>query len=307
MKKITYSVVIPVYNSAPILPRLLADLDKYFSKKRSSHEFIFVNDGSKDDSWKILQKLKKNRSDIMAIDLMKNYGQHSAVFCGFQLSSGKFVITMDDDLQNPPKEIDLLTKKMQEGYDVVFGSFKQKMHGPIRGVGSKLIGWLNHRLFGKPKDLVLTNFRIIRREVIDAVCQFQTTAPYIPGLILMSADRFANVTVEHKLRSHGKSQYTWKVISKLVWRILINYSALPIRLLCAVSAGVAVISLALGSYYLVKSLMVGTIVRGWTTLVVLLSFYQGLSFLILAVFGEYMVRMVNDVSGQKAYRIRKRL
>ena len=86
---------------------------------------------------------------------------HSAVFCGLQHARGDFVITMDDDLQNPPEELIHLVRKAEEGHDVVFGAFHQKMHGPFRRLGSRVVSWLNVNLFNKPRDLVLTNFRII--------------------------------------------------------------------------------------------------------------------------------------------------
>lgn len=301
-----YSVVVPVYRSAPILPKLVARLDAFFAEHQLRHEYIFVNDGSPDQSWQVLERLQTGRDDMVVVDLLRNYGQHSAVFCGLQQSTGDFVITIDDDLQNPPEEMIHLIRKVHEGYDVVFGEFHQKMHGLTRRLGSKLVSWLNFRLFNKPRDLVLTNVRILRREVVDAVCAFNTTFPYIPGLVLMSAKTFANVPVEHHPREIGTSNYTLRVIAKLVWRIVFNYSAFPMRLLCGIGGVTALGSFLLGSYYLVHSLIVGSRVPGWTTLVVLLSFYQGMMLLIFAAIGEYLVRISNDVSGQRAYRIRKK-
>lgn len=301
-----YSIVIPVYRSAGVLPQLVERLDRFFAAHALRHEYVFVNDGSPDDSWATLERIAAGREEIVVIDLMRNYGQHSAVFCGLQHASGDFVITMDDDLQNPPEELIHLIDKMREGYDVVFGQFQQKMHGPVRKLGSKLVGWLNTRLFRKPPDLVLSNFRILSREVVDAVCDVNTTFPYIPGLILMSGRRFANVPVEHHPRVEGQSNYGVRAIASLVWRIVFNYSAFPLRLLCGIGFVTALLSFGLGLFYLVRGLLYGTQTPGWPTLVVLLSFYQGLILIIFAAVGEYLVRIVNDVSGQRAYRICKK-
>ena len=244
---------------------------------------------------------------MVLIDLMRNYGQHSAVFCGLQHATGDFAITMDDDLQNPPEELIHLIRKADEGYDAVFGLFHVKMHHPVRRLGSHVVGWLNTRLFGKPADLVLSNFRILRREVIDAMCEVRTTFPYIPGLILNAGRDFANVPVAHHPRASGESNYGLRAIARLIWRIVFNYSAFPLRLLCGVGMVMACMSFLLGAYYLVRALVFGTATPGWPTLIVLISFYQGLMLVIFAAVGEYLVRIVNDVSQARAYRIRRKL
>ncbi|MBX7168561.1 MAG: glycosyltransferase family 2 protein [Pirellulales bacterium] len=302
-----YSIVIPVYRSAPLLPKLVERLDAFFAQHPYSHEYIFVNDGSPDESWQVLERLKQGRDELVIIDLLRNYGQHSAVFCGLQQSRGDWVITMDDDLQNPPEELIHLIRKADEGADAVFGQFHQKMHGTFRLLGSKLVGWLNYKLFNKPKTLVLTNFRCLRREVVDAMCQVNTTFPYIPGLVLLSAKTFANVPVAHHARPVGTSNYNLSTIARLVWRIVFNYSSFPLRLLCGIGLATSLFSFLLGAFFLIRSFFVKTQTPGWPSLVVLMSFYQGIVLIIFAAVGEYLVRIVNDVSGQKSYRIRKRL
>ncbi len=302
-----YSVVIPVYRSANILPRTLERLDAFFDKHPMRHEIIFINDGSPDNSWPVLEKIKGDRDDVVIIDLLRNSGQHSAMMCGLEHACGDFVITMDDDLQNPPEQIIHLIEKINEGHDVVFGEFPQKMHGLTRMLGSKVIGWLNTKLFKKPPGLVLTNFRIIRRDIVDAVCEFNTSFPYLPGLLLMSGKTFANIRTEHHARAEGKSNYSTRVIAALIWRILFNYSAFPLRVLCGVGVVMAVASFVLGAFYLIRALNKDSAAPGWPTLVVLLSFYQGLTLILLGALGEYVVRVVNDVSGRKAYRVRKKL
>ena len=297
------SVVIPVYNSDSVLPRLANELDEQLSGR--DFEVVFVNDGSTDDSWNVLQRLAADRSHFIAVDLMKNYGQHSALFCGFQLARGDFIITMDDDLQNPPSEIPLLIGRIEEGYDVVFGRFRQKQHGLIRKLGSKTVSWLNRRLFRKPPDLALTNFRIIRREIIDAVCETRTSFPYIPGLLLLTAKTFANVDVEHHPRRSGQSNYGVTTIAALIWRIIFNYSALPLRWACIGGIAVSVVSFLLGAYYLVRAVLSGSVSPGFPTLVCLLAFCNGVTLLVLALLSEYVVRLVNEVSGIPAYRIRR--
>ena len=197
------SIVIPVYRSARILPKTLKRLDQFFVDHPRTHEFIFVNDGSPDDSWHVLETLKGKREDVIIIDLMRNFGQHSAMLCGLEHSRGDFVVTMDDDLQNPPEEIIRLIDKISEGYDVVFGHFHQKMHGPVRRLGSRIVSWLNLKLFEKPPDLVLTTFRIIRREIVEAVCEINTstlakTYPQIAATLVEPSATMINAAAIHR-------------------------------------------------------------------------------------------------------------
>jgi glycosyltransferase involved in cell wall biosynthesis len=240
-------------------------------------------------------------------DLLKNYGQHSANFCGFQHATGDYLITMDDDLQNPPEEIEKLISKIHDGhgYDVVFGQFREKMHASHRRIGSKIIGYMNRKIFAKPKDLVLSNFRIIRRDVVERICSYQTGYPYIPGLVLMFCSKPANIIVEHHQRKFGKSGYNWIKIGQLVLRILFNYSSFPLRFVTGFGFFLSMLCFFLAAFYLIKAIVSGTSVPGWTTVVVLLAFFNGMSLLVLGMLGEYLVRLINQTSRGATYYVKE--
>ena len=300
-----YSVVIPVYNSSPIVGNTIDGTVSFFEERRLDYEIILVNDGSLDNSWDVIRKKAEENPNIIAINLLRNYGQHNANFCGFLHSSGDYVITMDDDLQNPPEEIIHLISKAHEGYDLVIGRFKEKKHSFYRRVGSILVGAINRRIFHKDKDLVLTNFRIIRRDVVERVCAYKTSYPYIPGLTLMFSNNRANVRVEHREREAGKSSYNLASILKLVFTILFNYSSYPLRLVGGIGIVVSAFSFFLGMFYLGIALFRGTRTPGWTTIVVLLSFSNGLLILILSMIGEYVVRVLNQISSSESFHIKE--
>ena len=272
-----YTVVIPVYKSANIVGDTIEQTVAFFENHSLDYELILVNDGSPDDSWQILRQKAQSNPHIIAINFLRNYGQHTAIFCGLQQSTGDYVITMDDDLQNPPEEIIHLIEKSKEGYDLIFGQFRVKHHAGYRRLGTLVVGAVNERIFQKPEDLVLSNFRMIRRDVVDRMCNYQTGYPYIPGLALMFSANPANVMVEHKPRPVGKSNYNWLKIGELVMRILFNYSSYPLRLVSFIGGMIAVLSFLLGIYFLVKALFFGTSVQGWASVVVLLSFFNGYS------------------------------
>jgi glycosyltransferase involved in cell wall biosynthesis len=300
-----YSVVIPVYNSAPIVGDTVDQAVAFFEEHGYDYEMVVVNDGSRDGSWAVLKEKATANPHIQAIDLLHNYGQHTALLCGLKHTTGDYVITLDDDLQNPPSEIACLTQAAEAGHDVVFGRFRQKQHAAYRRLGSRLIGLLNTKIFHKPAHLVLSNFRIIRRDVVDRVCAYHTAYPYIPGLLLMFSSNPGNVWVEHRSRPVGQSNYNWLKIAELVMRILFNYSSFPLRLASAVGAVVAVISSLLGFSYLIRALVVGFAVPGWATLVVMLAFFNGLLIMMMSMLGEYIVRLLNQSSSAESYHIRE--
>ncbi|MHC4706189.1 MAG: glycosyltransferase family 2 protein [Planctomycetota bacterium] len=304
-KVMKYSIVIPVYNSADIVATTIDRTVAVFERNKWDYELILVNDKSRDSSWDIVTQKALANPNIVAIDLLRNYGQHTANFCGFQHATGDYVITLDDDLQNPPEEILQLINKAQEGHDVVMGRFREKKHAAYRRWGSRLIRFVNRRVFLPHEGLVLSNFRIIRRDVVDRICAYKTAYPYITGLVLMFASNPVNVLVEHEERPVGRSNYTVRVIIQLVMRILFNYSSYPLRVVALAGLIIAALSFLLGTWYLAEGIFTRVPVPGWTTLVVLVSFFNGVTLLVLAMLGEYLIRLVNQTSVGAPYYIRK--
>lgn len=298
-----YSVVIPVFNSSKIVSDTVSSVRSFFIKHGHSFEVILVNDGSKDDSWSVISQLAKEYDEVKAINLLKNYGQHSANLCGFREAAGDYVITMDDDLQNPPDEIAKLIDASLEGYDLIIGKFESKQHSSFRRVGSRFVGWLNRKVFEVEDDLVLSNFRMIRRDVVDRVCKESSVSPYIPGLVLKHSSNRSNVLVKHSARAVGESNYTLRKILRLVFTILFNHSTIPLRYSAGFGFVVSGASFALGIFYLLSALFEGAAVPGWATLVVLISFFNGILILLLSIIGEYIVRALRETSNHGSYEV----
>jgi len=301
----TYSVVIPVYNSAGIVGTTLEQTVRFFEERGLSYEIVAVNDGSRDNSWDVLREAALKNPRITAINLLRNYGQHHANMCGFTHAAGEWIVTLDDDMQNPPEEMGHLIEAAKPGHDLVIGRFKEKRHPFYRRLGTRLIRAVNRRIFGSPRELVLTNFRLIRRDVVDRILGYRTSYPYVPGLALMFATSPVNAWVEHRERTVGKTNYGLYKIVKLVATILFNYSSYPLRLVAAVGMGIAAMSFALGAWYVGLAFVREAEVPGWTTLVVLLSFFNGMVILILSMMGEYVVRMLNQISSSESFHVRE--
>jgi glycosyltransferase involved in cell wall biosynthesis len=304
MRAALYSVVIPVFNSADIVGDTIDRTVAFFREHGLTFEIVCVNDGSRDDSWQVLEAKAAQHREIVPINLLRNYGQHNANLCGFRHARGDWVVTIDDDLQNPPEEILKLLVEADAGdRDVVFGRFERKRAASHRRLGSQVIGMINRRVFGQPRDLVVSNFRLLRRDVVDRICADRSAFPYITGLALLYSRNRGNTTVRHAPRATGHSNYNFLRIARLVLTILFSYSAFPLRLSAVLGAVVALVAFATGAVYLVAGLMGATRVQGWTSLIVLLSFFNGVTILMLSMLGEYIVRTLNQTSSREPYHV----
>ena len=299
-----YSIVVPVYNSVALVGQTVDRIVEVFERAGLTYELILVNDGSRDGSWDVIADKARQNSSIVALDLLKNYGQHNANLAGFRESTGDYVITMDDDLQNPPDQaLLLIDEALMGGRDVVFGKFERKQAAGYRRLGSKAISMINHRVFHQPTDLVVSNFRVLRRDVVDRICASRTSEPYITGQALMYSSNRANVTVRHEPRAVGGSSYNAVRIARLVLTILFSYSIFPLRLAAIGGFVMAGVSFVLGAGYLIHGMVANTDVPGWTTIVVLLAVFNGFTIALLSMLGEYVVRTLNAVSAQETYHI----
>jgi glycosyltransferase involved in cell wall biosynthesis len=299
----TYSVVVPVYNSEALVGETVDRIVAEFERQRLSYELILVNDGSSDRSWQVIADKARQYPHLVALNLLRNYGQHNANLAGLRESTGDYVITMDDDLQNPPDQVRLLIDEAMNGRDVVFGDFEVKQAPAYRRLGSEAIAMINRRVFGQPADLAVTNFRLLRRDVVERICASRTAYPYITGQALLYSSNRSNVPVRHDPRQVGQSHYGLVRITRLVLTILFSYSLFPLRLAAVAGFAVSLVSFALGAIYLVHGLVADSKVPGWTTLVVLLSVFSGVTIALLSMLGEYVVRTLNTVSALETYHV----
>ena len=298
------SIIIPVYNSEKIIRKTV---DEIFDSLGNQYQFeiLLINDGSTDDSGKVIHQIASERQNVTAVSLLKNYGQHTAIFCGIKMAKGDYIVNMDDDLQNPPSELGKMIDEIKKGYDLVFAKFYKKKHKAYRNWGSKLINGINKRLFKVPDTITISNFRIFTKEVGQRVSEINTTFPYIPGMLMLNAATIGNVYTEHHARFEGKSNYNFSRIAKLVFRLLFNFSNLPLYTMTVLGVIISAIAFIFGFVMILKALIIGSEVKGWTSLIVIVSFFSGFIILFLGVIGEYIVRMMNQMMQVQPFQIRK--
>lgn len=303
-----YSVVVPVYNSERSLDELYARVRKTFEQEvREEFELVLVDDSSGDNSFAVMEGLRKADPRVKIIQLSKNYGQHCALLCGMNYSKGDFVITMDDDLQHPPEEIPKLINEInsRDDLDVVIGAYDSKKHGMIRNLGTYMSHLVTARVFGNDRNLKLTSFRIMRRFIVENLLQMRVSYPRIGHLLLLVSNRIGNVTVEHDKRQYGKSGYSFKRLVKDFFYNISNNTALPLIFLRNIGLFSFVLSGCLGLYYMIRYFVVGISIEGWTTIILVLLFFSGLTLLGLGIVGEYLYRVLEETKKLPNYMVRK--
>ena len=303
-----YSVVVPVYNSEKTLEELYQRLCHMFDETlRLGFELVLVDDSSKDHSYEKMQELHRRDKRVKIIQLSRNYGQHSALLCGFHYAQGDAVITMDDDLQHPPEEIPKLIRMLEEHpeLDVVIGKYASKKHLPVRTFGTYLMNRVSSSIFHKDPNLQLTSFRIMRKFIVEALLGLHVDFPRIGHLLLLVSNRIGNVQVEHDSRKYGKSGYTFKRLVRDFFGNILTNSSFPLVVVRNIGILSFIVSVFLGFYYFFRYLIYGVSIQGWTTLVLLMLSYSGLILLAIGIVGEYLMRILKETKKMPNYTVRQ--
>ncbi|GAB3644092.1 glycosyltransferase family 2 protein [Spirosoma arcticum] len=294
------SVVIPVYNSeqtiGPLVERLQVCL------RGRSFEILLVNDGSRDRSEQVCQRLADAHASVQFISLRRNFGEFNAVLCGLSHTQADYVVIIDDDFQNPPESILTLLETAETGqFDVVYSRYAAKRHHWFRNGGSWLVNALTTYSLGKPRTLYLSSFKLIQRDVVDEITRYTGPYPYIDGLIFRVTRNIGSVEVPHNARTEGRSNYTLRKLIALFLNVFIGYSLWPIRVFTVVGACLFAVGLLAGLGLLIGGLVRAFVVPGWGLVLWAIGTGLGLQLLFLGVLGEYLGKLFMAHSGLPPY------
>jgi glycosyltransferase involved in cell wall biosynthesis len=284
------SIVIPVYNGAKSIAELVHALETL--EIEGGHEIVLVNDGSPDDSLAVCRRLlAEARVPITLVDLARNFGEHNAIMTGLRHTRGAYVVTMDDDLQNPPSEVRrLLEHARASGKDVVYTRYAVKQHAYWRNLGSRFANWVADVLMEKPKGLYLSSFRCMSAFLVEQVTRYEGPFPYVDGLIMQATQAIDTIEVEHLPRAAGRSNYTLKRLVRLWLNIFVNFSVMPLHLSTIAGFALSVIGL-IGVVSVVLEALFFEPPQGWASLMAATLLLSGVQLLILGILGEYMGRL----------------
>ena len=281
---------------------------RVLSAMERTFEIILVDDGSNDRSWDLLTELhEKYPENLRALQFNRNFGQHQAIFAGFQAARGQVMVTLDADLQNPPEEIPRLVAKLEDGYDTVGGWRENRRDSIFRKLPSHLVNVVMSKVTGVHLRDYGCMLRAYRREVIDSINQCQESSSFIPALANLYSRKVAEIPVGHAERQRGQSKYSLFKLLRLNFDLMTGFSNLPIHAVGFMGVAIAFLGLLFGFLLFLRRLFVGPEVEGVFTLFAILFVFVGLNTLGLALIGEYVGRIYREVRGRPRYVIRQTL
>ncbi|MDC0944929.1 glycosyltransferase [Candidatus Pelagibacter sp.] len=302
------SIIIPTYKGEKSLSLLIEILIKNFP----DFEIVIVNDRSPDNTDLICKELIKKfeKFSIIYLRLAKNFGEHSAVLAGLSECRGDIAVVIDDDFQHPISEIKKIVNYTKNNdFDVVYTKFKKKKHSLIRNLGSMINDKTTNYLLKKPKNLYLSSFKSIKRNIINELIKSKSSEPYIDAIIIKSTSNIGQVLTDHFERDekYGKSSYNFKKLISLYLSIFFGYSTAPLRILLVSGVIIFLISLFFSFYIFIEKIINPSLPIGYTSLIIITSLFGGLNFIFIGLIGEYLGKIMNNSNQVLPYLIEKKI
>jgi glycosyltransferase involved in cell wall biosynthesis len=299
------SIIIPTYKGEKSIKLLCDEIIKKFNF--TNFEIVIVDDNSPDNTKQIcLDMIDQYHDDILYIKLTKNFGEHNAVFAGLKYCKGDWAIIIDDDFQNPISEAVKLTNyALQNSYDIIYSNYKSKKHSIFRNFASKLNDISASIFLKKPKNLYLSSFKIIKKNIIEKILQYNGPSPYIDGLILSVTSNISYIDTEHHERDvkFGKSSYNIVKLLKLYIDVISSFSTRPLRICSIIGLITTIIAVIFGIIIIFEKIYHPNLPSGYPSLIVAIIFFSGIQLIFLGLIGEYIGKILKNVNNNKPYYI----
>ena len=294
-----YSIIIPVYKSTKSLEVIASEVNELQKGMEYNFEIIFVNDSPFYlDTDTTLRNLEKEYENVRVFTMRRNLGQQFAVLCGMKQAKGDYIMTMDDDLQHPVKEIPKLISSFHDNpnLEAIFAvpNFKERRHDLWRNVGSYFINKVDTIFLKKPKGLYKSSFRIMTVSLTQAIVNNYNAMPAVSSLIIYTTDKIKNIEIEHNSRQYGKSNFTLRKLINHSLNNLLHYSSAPLKALGLAGVLVFIGSVLFIIYIILKKIIIGTDFPGYASTVSLISFFGGLNLFGIGLLGEYLIRVLRE-------------
>jgi len=294
------SIVVPVYGGSAALPELSRRLDTTMRAAGLDYEVILVDDRGQADAWNAIRAVAAQYPHVRGLRLGRNFGQHAATICGIAYARGKWIVTMDDDLEHPPESVPSLLAAGDDDHPLVYGVFEQRTHAAYRNLSSELMRRMLKRAFPDLNE-DYCSFRVIHAPLAKQLDRFGLNRPYIDGMLSWLTSSTRSVSVPHEQRQHGESTYTMRKLLSHAANIFITFSYLPLRIATFGGAGLASLSF-LYLLYVIYGRLTGVVTDpGYASLMSVILFACGVQLLILGVVGEYVGRLMGATFRRPVY------
>ena len=302
---LSVSVVVPVYNAEATLGELVRRLEPVLEGVASEYEILLVNDASRDRSWPAVRELSARNPRIRGIDLMRNYGQHNALLCGIRSARYSVIVTLDDDLQNPPEEIPKLLLKLSGVADVVYGCPEREQHGLWRNLASRVTKIALQSTLGADTARRVSAFRAFRTGLREAFANYRGPFVSIDTLLAWGTSRFDSVSVKHDVRKDGISNYTFMKLATHALNMMTGFTVLPLQIASYVGFAFTLFGIGVLAFVLTRYLLHGATVAGFPFLASVIAIFSGAQLFALGVIGEYLSRMHFRIMDRPPYAVRE--
>ena len=302
--KITFAI--PCYGSESTIVSVVDELQEIMKDlPEYSYEIIMVSDASPDNVFKVIQQLcEADPEHCRGGELAKNFGQHAALMAAYRMASGDYILSLDDDGQAPVEAVPQMINALRDN-DLVFGAYAHKRHNVFRNLGSKINDWMAELLLGKPKKLRVTSFFAMRRFVMDEILKYDNAYPYLLGLLLRTTKNIANIPVNHRPRTEGRSGYTFRKLLRLWINGFTAFSVVPLRVATLCGFICAILGFFGVLWCIINKLMRPEVPMGYSSMMTAIIFIGGMLMLMLGMIGEYIGRTYICINRAPQYVIRK--
>ncbi|KAB1155810.1 glycosyltransferase family 2 protein [Flavobacterium luteum] len=304
MKEVPHiSIVSPVYRAEKILEKLVDEIRSAMMEINTTYEIIFVDDRSPDNSWEVMKQLSSKFSEVKSFRLSRNFGQHPTIMAGLSEAKGEWIVVMDCDLQDQPKEIIRMYEKTKEGYDIVLASRRHRQDGFIKKFSSKLFYIVFNYLSGIEIDNEVANFGIYNQKVIQSITKINDHIKFFPLFIKWVGFNSTSIIVKHSEREDGKSSYSFFKLLSLSFNTILSFSDKPLKIFTFLGLSISTISFAFGCYYLFQSLTGQIKEPGFSSLIISIWLLSGIIISIIGIVGVYLGKTFNQVKNRPIYII----
>ncbi|GAL67612.1 glycosyl transferase family 2 [Jejuia pallidilutea] len=286
------SFVSPVYRAENMLPELVSEIQKVMVKLNKSYEIILVDDRSPDDSWLVMKSLSSKFPEVKSIRLSRNFGQHPTIMAGLSQAKGNWVVVMDCDLQDQPKEVEKLYNKALEGFDAVLAQRKDRKDSFFKKLSSKIYAKIYGYFTNTNYDYTVANFGIYKHKVIASVLEVNDYIKYFPLFVKFVGFHTTVIQVEHNSREDGKSSYSITALISLAFNTIISFSNKPLKLFVKFGMLISLISFISGVFTIYKYFRGEIEVLGYSSLIVSIWFLSGVIITIIGVTGIYVGKIL---------------